>query len=120
MHAKNLDFAREIFVGLDTLEDIHRAINIFGLVLTKVEIDGVEDVIECDRTVKGREKKPCTKMVSRDIVCDARPYFWRSTLRWRVTSKVYLLGAMSRLVDWGEVMIGAYCTSANAVCDISV
>jgi len=120
MHTKNLDSAREIFVGLDTLEDIHRAIDIFGLIFPKIEIDGVEDVVESDRTMKGREKEPCTEMVPWDIACNARPYFWRSTLRWRVACEMYSLGVVDRLVGRNEVIIDAYCTLTNAVGNISI
>jgi hypothetical protein len=48
MDAKCSDTEGEIFVGFDSIKNIHRTINLFWLILPKVEVDCIKDMVESD------------------------------------------------------------------------
>lgn len=75
MYTQNLDSTREILVIFGTLENVHGAIDIFGLVFSEIEVDGVEDVVEGNGTVKGGEAKPSSEVISWDVGCYPGPDF---------------------------------------------
>lgn len=55
----------------DAVEDVEGAINVFGLVLAKVEVDGVKDVVESDGAVESGKEEPCAEVVAGDVVGDS-------------------------------------------------
>ena len=64
----------------DTVEDVEGTVDVFRLVLTKVEVNSVEGMVERDGLVEHGKEEPRAEMVTRDMVGNPRPDFWRCTV----------------------------------------
>lgn len=91
MYAEYTDAGGERFVVFDSFEDVERAVDVFGLIFAKVEVDGVEDVVQGNGTVERGEEEPGSEVVARDVGCDPRPYFWWRPLRGWIVCEADLL-----------------------------